>query len=135
MLTLETIIKNCKAPARMERVDTPGWGDPKQADPHVYVRQMPASRASLVTSMCASDDGGTLSAEDMYVNFCILAVCDKDGNTLFDESHREFLLKGPLQPVIECGTLALSMNGVSKDKTEKNSESRDDSSRSGSPKS
>lgn len=134
-LVLEEIIKVCKSPPKMERVETPGWTHGTEGDAYVFVRALPATSATLVAEMCQrSKDDEKLSHENMYVEWCILCCCDENGKLLFDESHKEALLAGPYAPVQECGSKALDLNGVSADKTGKNSESRDDSSRSGSPK-
>lgn len=113
-LSLEEIQKGCEQSLAPVKVSTPEWGA-DGGDAHVYVRRFRADEISVVRKTTSEVPDG--EDEELYraVSWCLVSVCDKAGELLFDETHRNMLSAGPGSPVLRCTSAALAISGIGGD--------------------
>lgn len=105
-LTRDKIVKASRS-FKMKRVETPSWGDG-----YVYVRALRASQAGDVQRIAQEQEKGTLDDIGGLARWCILGVCDAEGNPLFTDADMYMLLNGPLVAVQDCALAVMELNGL-----------------------
>ena len=94
------------APLKVERVETPEWGE----DSFVFARVLPAKYATQIVNW-NSDDSKT--EEDTVVTWAIWGMCDESGTPLFTDDDKE-AVAGMAWPALQrVAMAAVDLNQLS----------------------
>lgn len=122
--SLEEIKEGCDAKAPVVRVQTPEW----PGDGYVFVRGMFADEAGASRRFDIENASEEEQETAAIIGWCILGVCDEDGNRLLEDDARTWLGKSLLAPVLRCAQATMKLNGTTEDLVGNSDESQTDDS-------
>lgn len=105
----------------IRKVPTPEWPN---TPGHVYVRMLSADEADDVQRLASLAVAGTLTETEANVRWCILGVCDENGQRLFTDVDIDALRGEPLVAIGRCAREVMEVNGVTEEGEKKRSNGR-----------
>ena len=109
-LTREAFLE-ATASLGVEKVPLPYLGD----DAHVYVRKISATESPKVRELAAAQTDGKLDEARAQASWCVLGVCNSQGQPLFTEADIEALMAGQLVPIQHCAVEVMRFNGITEE--------------------
>lgn len=107
----DEIQAECQKKPPVDRVETAEWG----GDGHVFVRAMLGSEAGSIRKFDVEGSSEEEQETNAIIGWCVLGVCDEEGNRKFDDDDASWLGEGPLGPIMRCAQATMKLNGVTED--------------------